>query len=121
MSDKISHLTAKSLTIVDKKGDPRIILSGEYSSEIDGIPRITMLDKNGHERITITVEDHPLICISNADGSTAVGIVGIEGEGGGVAINCHKGKRAIDLSASGPCGRCVTVFDESGVSIGSVP
>ena len=120
MKDNLGDITAKSITLVDKKGKPRIILTGDYA-EVDDIPRITMLDNKGRERITITIEDHPLICISNTDGSTAVGMNESPGKGGGIGINCGKGKRAIDLSANGPYGRCVIVFDENGMSVGSVP
>lgn len=121
MKDHVGDITARRLTIVDDKGNPRIILSTENSTSYNDIPRITMRDKNGHERITITIEDHPLICITHTDGSTAVGLAEVSGEGGSLAINDHTGKRAIELAANGPYGRCVIVFDENHKSVGSVP
>lgn len=118
MDNKLRDLAAKSLTLYDNKGNPRIVLSADTHK---GIPKMTMIDKHGHERIAITIEDHPLICILNSDGSTAVGMAEDSEAGGSMAINDCNGKRAIELAADGPCGRCVIVFSENGVSMDSLP
>lgn len=118
MDDKQKDLTARSLTLLDEKGNPRIFLSADSHQ---GIPKITMLDKHGQERIAITIEDHPMICILNRDGSTATGMVGTLKSGGSMAVNDSDGKRAIELAADGSFGRCVLVFGENGASTASLP